>query len=1509
MSYICSGDGSTYDDEDKHCSSSPITMTSEDLLQPGHVVKERWKVVKKIGGGGFGEIYEGLDLVSKELVALKLESAKQAKQVLKMEVAVLKKLQGKDHVCRFIGCGRNDRFNYVVMQLQGKNLAELRRSQPRGAFSLSTTLRLGLQILRAIESIHEVGFLHRDVKPSNFSMGRQSQSCRKVYMLDFGLARQYVTASGEVRPPRAAAGFRGTVRYASINAHKNKEMGRHDDLWSLFYMLVEFVNGQLPWRKIKDKEQVGVMKEKYDHRLLLKHLPSDFRQFLDHVGNLDYYQRPDYNMLAGLFERCMKRRGVRSSDPFDWEKNYTDNSTTTTTTTPPPAIISKPVLPENALPGTHGTENMLEDNIMVSYEDQDGYHGTSKVRDEQMLQNRKVQVFVSPSLNKSVVPDNLCHVAIVQPTASTENNNNIVDKEEEADVEMEEPVVEKMDIEKEDVQNVKVRDERDSSCHHRDIRMVSADVHTVSEEQTEERPSSRRLSRSRRDPPKLPIGPIQEHEYISERPEINMESVQICDSEVNQQEQGNRVVATTQNEMSKHAPQVNTPVTELNLARETREQGQREPRHRRYHSGSRSRCRDYSFTQFAVAEDDNISALQQVTKGAAAAMTLVSKWQMSFDDSEETDNEMEDNVQVTSPEHRSIKRDPSGTSLHKNLSSVCVENGRAHNKRSSNEEKRIGNQLPSCKVKAKEAEEMKVQENKLLSPQMDQPKQELEVCKPKERRRPVSRQLSQQPADQSKQESNICELQRGRRPVQRSLSHPSKLPPDIPLDGINFENDNITNNRYVSLGGLPIPGSVPLGLPRVWSCPSFCFHIRSNLQPPLKQQASFDENVYEVDVMRNVAAKQSPEQSDHENNGERRASLPFICFNSHEKENRFDVVESEPVSKEKKIESMGAKGKYKTPNCNEKKEFVQDIKREGKSLKHIDGSNKENSKFVQKSNIPPSKGILKKPNVECFSSRDNCKEENLSTKKTFRVPVEEPAENFKKMQMESQNKLELETLDNDQGRVQVEEPSVYFDAPLPKEDDYFHNLQVTENKTLTKEKSSKISRGKIAQAPSREETEEEISREEFGTPPKEDQIQLFAVPRKKISVISLNELPEAFRLLGIKSSDASTSNNMSRGTSPPPNVSNELENIPSSHGGRNKHLPASRQSCEAFHEVLKTEHSGKELQKEIEILQKHCTNQLALVDSKKIGQSHYCSQMSSSRESMSGLSNQEKLAYVGGSQENQPSRIPVRLLESQKESMESEGPQASFQAHQRFLDVSREQRRPRSMIEGGVRCVANDGVKSYHSSKHAAVSPEDLTNTSLMSDRISKSAQKDRRSQSYKQGLASEDIRHEQITEYNKATQLKSSDHQYTDEEGPTFRRHRQILSDKDETELNSKFQRRRQRPATICEESRIPVPKGRQTFLDPNTHIYENCISSEKTASDSHQSSTKLMHIHTDRLLQQSSQKPVVLGAISRSPRPPPGDPPPNSCVPARRRRYRPLSPSDLVMTGSNSSCGNSPD
>uniref|UniRef100_A0A914WI09 Protein kinase domain-containing protein n=1 Tax=Plectus sambesii TaxID=2011161 RepID=A0A914WI09_9BILA len=74
-----------------------MTSSSEgEILVAGQIIRERWKVKQKVGGGGFGEIYEAIDLQNHgELVAVKVESSKASKQVLKMEVAVLRRLQGQ----------------------------------------------------------------------------------------------------------------------------------------------------------------------------------------------------------------------------------------------------------------------------------------------------------------------------------------------------------------------------------------------------------------------------------------------------------------------------------------------------------------------------------------------------------------------------------------------------------------------------------------------------------------------------------------------------------------------------------------------------------------------------------------------------------------------------------------------------------------------------------------------------------------------------------------------------------------------------------------------------------------------------------------------------------------------------------------------------------------------------------------------------------------------------------------------------------------------------------------------------------------------------------------------------------------------------------------------------------------------------------------------------------------------------------------------------------------------
>ena len=74
-------------------------------------------------------------------------------------------MTGVPHICRLVASGSFRSCTYMAMQLLGQNLSELRRSQPDGTFSVTTTALLGLQMLEAIESVHAHGYLHRDIKP------------------------------------------------------------------------------------------------------------------------------------------------------------------------------------------------------------------------------------------------------------------------------------------------------------------------------------------------------------------------------------------------------------------------------------------------------------------------------------------------------------------------------------------------------------------------------------------------------------------------------------------------------------------------------------------------------------------------------------------------------------------------------------------------------------------------------------------------------------------------------------------------------------------------------------------------------------------------------------------------------------------------------------------------------------------------------------------------------------------------------------------------------------------------------------------------------------------------------------------------------------------------------------------------------------------------------------------------------------------------------------------------
>ncbi|KAH8872908.1 Tau-tubulin kinase likesator [Schistosoma japonicum] len=354
-------------------------------------------------------------------VAIKAESNRQARQVLRMEVAVLRRLQGKSNICRLFGCGKNAKFNYMVMTLQGKNLSEIRRTLPGAIFTLGTAFRLIKQCITALQTLHDAGFLHRDVKPSNFAIqrGKTKDSLHRIQvtLLDFGLARPY-TINGpgtEVRNARQVVGFRGTVRYASINAHAHQDLARRDDLWSLFYMFIEFICGQLPWRRIRDKELVGQMKMALNHKeLAIKSgLPEDIvTPWITHLEQLEYKSMPNYEMLIACLNDWLVLHKIQESDCYDWESSKLGSLSTDMKNQKPGTINlykvdHKPVISEQFSQKDFRTHESKNNPMNVENIDEKQYVETEKnnVKEEDEDEEEHVN-----KMNETLKPNTLLQV-------------------------------------------------------------------------------------------------------------------------------------------------------------------------------------------------------------------------------------------------------------------------------------------------------------------------------------------------------------------------------------------------------------------------------------------------------------------------------------------------------------------------------------------------------------------------------------------------------------------------------------------------------------------------------------------------------------------------------------------------------------------------------------------------------------------------------------------------------------------------------------------------------------------------------------------------------------------------------------------------------------------------------------------------------------------------------------------------------------------------------------------
>jgi len=231
----------------------------------------RWVVKGTIGKGAFSEIYAATDNLtspSADLVAIKFHNADFDSSVMKWESIVMSELASIPSVPKLIHYGNEHGRDYLVMELlTGEDMAQLR---DRSRYNLGSKFIpievasfLTRQMIRCLESMHRRGYVHRDVKPSNFV--RRSANSTEFCVIDFGLAKQHRDAQGRLRTERENVDFRGTTIYASPFVHTGHDQCPRDDIFSVLHVFLDLVLGDLPWRlqaKARDKAAVAAVKQR-----------------------------------------------------------------------------------------------------------------------------------------------------------------------------------------------------------------------------------------------------------------------------------------------------------------------------------------------------------------------------------------------------------------------------------------------------------------------------------------------------------------------------------------------------------------------------------------------------------------------------------------------------------------------------------------------------------------------------------------------------------------------------------------------------------------------------------------------------------------------------------------------------------------------------------------------------------------------------------------------------------------------------------------------------------------------------------------------------------------------------------------------------------------------------------------------------------------------------------------------------------------------------------------------
>ncbi|WP_428268814.1 SUMF1/EgtB/PvdO family nonheme iron enzyme [Haliangium sp.] len=223
-------------------------MTSPERIGPGAVIDERYEVLSHLGTGGFGLVYKARQLNTGQLVAIKIArqvegpGSESALARFRREMEVVAELS-HPNIVRLFDTGQLDdgRLFAVFELIRGVSLDELLRKE--GALPPAEAKYLMLQVLDALFSAHDLGVIHRDLKPPNI-MVSSAGARRNAMVLDFGIATFMEAARDEDYQSLTPDGFAGgTPAYMAPEQYHGHEPNPQTDVYSWGLLFLECLTG------------------------------------------------------------------------------------------------------------------------------------------------------------------------------------------------------------------------------------------------------------------------------------------------------------------------------------------------------------------------------------------------------------------------------------------------------------------------------------------------------------------------------------------------------------------------------------------------------------------------------------------------------------------------------------------------------------------------------------------------------------------------------------------------------------------------------------------------------------------------------------------------------------------------------------------------------------------------------------------------------------------------------------------------------------------------------------------------------------------------------------------------------------------------------------------------------------------------------------------------------------------------------------------------------------------